>query len=58
MWAAFGSHPALKLRLGKEVVQELRAGNNACRSPVLAVGICPAEGKILQKGGGWREEVP
>lgn len=45
MRAAFGSHPALKLRLGKEVVQELRAGNNAYRGPVLAVGICPAEGK-------------
>lgn len=42
MRAAFGSHPALKLRLGKEVVQ---AGNNAYRGPVLAVGICPAEGK-------------
>lgn len=48
MQAAFRSHPALKLRLGKEVVQEVWARSNACRGPLLAVGICPAEGKRMR----------
>lgn len=57
MRAAFGSHPALKLRLGKEVVQ---AGNNAYRGPVLAVGICPAEGKSrrVERRGAVKRRLP